>query len=94
MIVIVPIFIIFVVVSMIVSATQKEAHHEELRRFAEQNGCQVDQIEQPWFDHGPFWYRGKGQRLYRCRMRDAHGNDRTAYMRTGFFSNDIRFHDK
>ena len=88
--ILIPVVIAF---SLIMYAAQSDADQTDIRRWARENRFEIDSVEKPWFDNGPFWFRGKGRRMYRIQVRDENGASRTVYMRAGTFNRDYRFHD-
>ena len=88
----IPIIIVVLAIGFAISLVQRQSDHADIRRWAQQRGYQIDQIEKTWFDKGPFWIKGE-RRIYRCRVRDSDGRSRIVYMRTRFFENDYEFYD-
>jgi hypothetical protein len=91
---IIAIVIIFLLVGFAISRFQSQSDRADIQRWAAAQGCQIEEVEKTWFDNGPYWFRGKGRRIYRCRVRDQQGQSKTVYMRTRFFGNDYEFYDR
>ena len=48
------------------------------------NGLTPVSVERRFLCYGPFWWRtGKGQAVFRVTVRDATGQTRSGYIRTG-----------
>jgi hypothetical protein len=92
-VVIVPVILIVLMVGLTISLMQGESDRADIDRWAAGQGYQIEEIEKTWFDNGPYWVKGRGTRIYRCRVSDREGKSRTVYMRTRFFGNDYEFYD-
>ena len=55
-----------------------------LERWAEDNGFEILERKNRFFFRGPFsWTTARGQMVYRVRVRDSHGNERTGWVKCG-----------
>jgi len=88
------IILVFVLIalSVIMYAAQSDADQTDITRWARENRLEIDSVEKPLFDNGPFWFRGRGRRMYRIHVRDNDGTQRTVSMRAGTFNRDYRFY--
>ncbi len=57
---------------------------ELVERWAAANAYTIIEMERRFFNAGPFfWCRGRGHEVFRVSVRDAHGEQHRAYVRTG-----------
>lgn len=55
-----------------------------LEQWASQNGYEIVESERRILRRGSFWWRtGKGQKVYRVRIVDRTGRQRSGYVRCG-----------
>ncbi len=90
---IVVIFVLVLGLGVLMAVVRTASDNADIERWARENGYLIEAVEKTWFDNGPYWFRGKGRRIYRCRVRDAAGTRRTVYMRSRMFGNQYEFYD-
>ena len=82
----VPYLLLFVAALIVITmfAWQIRRSRELVYRWACANGFTIIAIERRFFHAGPFfWRRGRGQEVFYIVVRDAHGEQHGAYVRTG-----------
>lgn len=74
-------FVVFAVFACIAVRNDDE---REIREWASANGYTVISLDEKFLDYGPFWYKGKHQRMYRAELEDRNGQRRISYFRKGW----------
>jgi len=92
--IVIVLIIAVVIFGLFMSVYHANSDQNDIQRWASENGYAIDEVEKTWFGNGPYWFRRKGGRIYRCRVHGADGLPHTVYMRSGFFKNDYEFYDK
>lgn len=70
---------------------KRQSFESELRLAVEASGGTVLAVRSLIFGNGPWWVRGKGQMVLKVIYRDAAGDLRQLWGRTGVFGNDINW---
>ena len=60
------VIIFFVVVLFVVLPIQQRSDEEYVQTWADTHGNTVVKIERCYFSTGPYWFRGKNDRIYRA----------------------------
>ncbi len=87
------IFVVIIIIGWVLTSSQTINNHNYIKDWAKENKYTVESIEEPWFDTGPFWVRGKHQRIYKAVLIDELEHKRTSYFRTGVIGYDQAWED-
>lgn len=57
-----------------------------IRQWASEQNCDISNIEQPMFQHGPFWFVDEDDTIYKVTLTDNEGNQQISWFRFGEFN--------
>ena len=77
--------VLFVIACLAVMVLQNERQQQRVVNWAQNNGYQIIEIQQPLFDKGPFESDKSNEGVYRLRVRDQHHRERFGWFRLGIF---------
>jgi hypothetical protein len=72
------------VLYVVYTLTSNRSQHM-LFRWAEENGYQILDYQAKILNRGPFFWASKGQLVFRVAVEDAHGTQRTGWVRCGSY---------
>ena len=75
--------LVFVAILAVAATFHFQRSGNILRWWAERNGFRLVAWEYRWFFTGPFWFRAKGQTVYRVVVEDRAGRRRAGWVRCG-----------
>ena len=64
-------FILVVIVAVSLHGCVLSSDEKYLNKWADDNHYQVVKVEHYAFQNGPYWVRGKGQRIWRVELSDG-----------------------
>lgn len=76
----------FLGVMFFVNTIQHQADQQYIQAWAVENNHVVAQTEQCYVELGPYWYRGKAERIYKVKVEA----DRTFWFRFGPFQTEVK----
>jgi hypothetical protein len=54
-----------------------------LQKWAKENGFELVKMNVNWFESSPFWFRSRRQGVFRIRVRDHRGRERSGWAKCG-----------
>lgn len=83
------VFVAFVLSLLLyVSINQIGYDKETIKSWATENSCEIVNVERTFFDHGPFWFVGEDDRIYKVEVKDRLEHNRVTYFRFGLWKYD------
>lgn len=77
------IFGLLLIIVVVVLLIFGDGRSERIDTWAQNNGYRILEKETCFFDHGPFWFKGKHQTIFKLRL-EKDDVRRTAYARVGW----------